>query len=201
MIDSIDNKSVLLHACCGPCAEWPLNVLAGEGLDVAVFFFNPNIHPKFEWERRKTNLKILTQKRGIDLIVDDGYAEDLWMNNAWKDAYESRCHMCYDIRMKKVAIEAKARGFSAFTTTLLVSIYQKHELIVEAANRASAEVGIPFLYRDFREGFRKGQQMAREDGLYRQKYCGCIMSLKESTFKDKIYESFSGSDAATDKVL
>jgi len=201
VIDYTDNKSVLLHACCGPCAEWPLNVLADEGLDLTVFFYNPNIHPKFEWERRKSNLELLTQKKGIDLIVDDGFEEDLWVKSDWKDAYESRCHMCYDIRMKRVAREAKSRGFCAFTTTLLVSIYQKHELIVEAANRASAEVGIPFLYRDFRDGFRKGQQMAREDGLYRQKYCGCILSLEESTFRDEIYGSFSGREAGTDKVL
>jgi hypothetical protein len=201
MIDSIDNKSVLLHACCGPCAEWPLKVLPEEGLSVSVFFFNPNIHPKFEWERRKSNLELLTQNKGIEIIVDYGYEEDLWINNAWKDKYESRCHMCYDIRMKKVAREAKARGFSAFTTTLLVSIYQKHELIVESANRASAEFGIPFLYHDFRDGFRKGQQMAREDNLYRQKYCGCIQSLEESKFKNEIYGSFSGSVAGTDKVL
>lgn len=194
-------KSVLLHACCGPCAEWPLNVLASDGLDLAVYFYNPNIHPMFEWERRKNNLELLTRKKEIDLIVDDGYDEDLWANCIWKDTYESRCHMCYDIRMKKVAGEAKARGFSAFTTTLLVSIFQKHDLIVEAANRASSEVGIPFLYRDFRDGFRKGQQLAREDGLYRQKYCGCIMSLEESTFREEIYGSFSGSDAGTDKVL
>lgn len=201
MTDVINNKSVLLHACCGPCAEWPLNVLTAEGLDLTVLFYNPNIHPKFEWERRRSNLDLLTQKKGIELIVDNEYDEDLWTNSIWKDTYESRCHMCYDIRMKKVAGIAKARGFSAFTTTLLVSIYQQHELIVEAARRASAEVGIPFLYRDFRDGFRKGQQMAREDGLYRQKYCGCILSLEESNYRDEIYGSFSGSDAGTDKVL
>lgn len=200
-MSQINSKSILLHACCGPCAEWPLSVLAEEGLDLAVFFYNPNIHPKFEWERRKNNLELLTRKKGIDLIVDDGYDEDLWGNSGWEDKYESRCHMCYDIRLRRVAAEAKARGFFAFTTTLLVSIYQKHDLIIEAAHRASEEIGIPFLYRDFRDGFRKGQQMAKEDGLYRQKYCGCILSLEESTFRDEIYGSFSGSNAGTDKVL
>lgn len=194
-------ESVLIHACCGPCAEWPLSELSGEGMDLSVLFYNPNIHPKFEWERRKSNLELLTRLRGINLIIDDEYSEDLWTDNAYKGKYESRCHMCYDIRMKRAAIEAKTRGFSAFTTTLLVSIYQKHELIIEAADKASAEAGIPFLYRDFRQGYRKGQQMAKEDGLYRQKYCGCILSLDESVYKDKIYDSFSGRDAGTDKVL
>lgn len=196
-----NNKSILLHTCCGPCAEWPLKVLSGEGLPVTAFYYNPNIHPKFEWQRRKHNLEILTRRRGIDLIVDDEYDEELWTAKDYLRSYESRCHMCYDIRMKKTAQVAKDGGFSAFTTTLLVSIYQQHDLIIEAAKRASAEVGIPFMYRDFREGFRKGQQMAKEDGLYRQKYCGCIISLDESAYKDQIYESFSGRDAATDNVL
>ncbi len=196
-----NGNSILLHACCGPCAEWPLQVLSEEGLPVTVFFYNPNIHPNFEWQRRKDNLEVLTAKRGIDLIVNDEYDEDFWTGKDYLRSYESRCHMCYYIRMKKVARIAKDGGFSAFTTTLLVSIYQQHDLIIDAAQRASAEVGIPFLYRDFRDGFRKGQQMAREDGLYRQKYCGCILSLDESAYKDQIYGSFSGSDATTDNVL
>ena len=104
--------------------------------------------------------------------------------------------MCYDVRMQKVAEEAKSLGFTAFTTTLLVSIYQDHEAVAEAAARASKRVGIDFLYRDFRDGYRKGQEMAKADGLYRQKYCGCILSLEESKFRDKIYAGFSGESAA-----
>jgi hypothetical protein len=98
--------------------------------------------------------------------------------------------MCYDLRMQKVAEEAKANGISAFSTTLLVSIYQNHEEVAEAAERAADRVGVSFVYRDFRDGYRKGQDMAKEDGLYRQKYCGCILSLEESKFRDKIYAGF-----------
>ena len=102
--------------------------------------------------------------------------------------------MCYAMRMDMAAETAAQMGFSAFTTTLLVSIYQDHEAIIKAAQRAAEKHKVQFLYRDFREGFRKGQDMAREDGLYRQKFCGCIFSLEESKFKDKIYRSFEGSD-------
>lgn len=192
---NIDENRLFLHACCGPCAEWPLSVLPQEGYDVTLFYYNPNIHPRFEWQRRLENLQKLGDLRGIELITDDDFREDKWRNADWVGRYESRCHMCYEMRMQKVAEEANSRGFSAFSTTLLVSIYQKHDAVAKAARRASERVGIPFLYRDFREGYRKGQQMAREDGLYRQKYCGCILSLEESEFKDKIYEGFPGNSA------
>ena len=78
---------------------------------------------------------------------------------------------------------AKEHGYEAFTTTLLVSPYQKHDLIVEIANELSKEYDIPFIYQDFREGFRIGQQMARDAGLYMQKYCGCIYSEEERYMK------------------
>ncbi len=188
-----DENRLFLHVCCGPCAEWPLSVLPEEGYDIALFYYNPNIHPRIEWQRRLENVKKLGAMKGIEVISDEEFLENKWQNNEWIDRYESRCHMCYDIRMQKAAEEAKARGYSSFSTTLLVSIYQNHEAVSEAACRASKRVGIPFIYRDFREGYYKGQQMAKEDGLYRQKYCGCILSLDESEFKDKIYAGFPGS--------
>ncbi|MBN1776310.1 MAG: epoxyqueuosine reductase QueH [Clostridiales bacterium] len=184
-----DNR-IFLHACCGPCAEWPLLVLPKEGFDVTLFYYNPNIHPRFEWQRRLANLRKLGTLRGVEVVSEEAYEEQKWRNEEWIGKYESRCHMCYDIRMQKVAEEAKANGFSAFSTTLLVSIYQNHEEVAEAAERAADRVGVSFVYRDFRDGYRKGQDMAKEDGLYRQKYCGCILSLEESKFRDRIYAGF-----------
>lgn len=194
-------KNVLLHACCGPCAEWPLEVFLKEGIQTALLYSNPNIHPKYEWNRRKENIEKLADLRGIELIVNDLYEEEKWLAEAWNPDYQSRCHMCYDIRMNQTAREAKKRGFSAFTSTLLVSIYQNHDAIIEAAERASKSVGIPFMYRDFRDGFRIGQKMAVDDGLYRQKYCGCIYSLNESRFKEKIIQSFPGCEDGTKSVF
>ncbi len=191
-----ENKRLFLHACCGPCAEWPLSVLPEEGFDVTLFYFNPNIHPRFEWHRRLLNLQKLGGLRGVEVIASEDFEEQKWRDAEWVGRYESRCLMCYDVRMQKVAEEAKSLGFTAFTTTLLVSIYQDHEAVAEAAARASKRVGIDFLYRDFRDGYRKGQEMAKADGLYRQKYCGCILSLEESKFRDKIYAGFSGESAA-----
>lgn len=199
----VSNKNLFLHVCCGPCAEWPVTSLMEEEFSITAFFYNPNIHPRFEHERRRENAARLMNLRGIPFLEDDSYMEDVWQSKAWEggNRYPSRCEMCYDIRMKRTAQEAADRGFSAFSTTLLVSPYQDHEALVESAQRAALESGITFVYRDFRPGFREGQNMAREHGLYRQKYCGCILSLEESDFRDKIYQSFEGSAGETRTVL
>jgi predicted adenine nucleotide alpha hydrolase (AANH) superfamily ATPase len=94
-----------------------------------------------------------------------------------KDIGEARCHKCYTLRLEKAAKYAVENGFDAFTTSLLVSPYQKHDLIKELGDHYASEYGVEFIYRDFRPGFRQGQQMAKDMGLYRQKYCGCILSL------------------------
>ena len=99
---------------------------------------------------------------------------------------ENRCgNYCYPVRLAKTAKYAKEHGYDAFSTTLLVSPYQKHELICEIAEKIAKQYDIPFLYRDFRVGFREGQAKAREIGLYMQKYCGCIFS-EEDRYRKKI---------------
>lgn len=196
-----NRKDIFLHVCCGPCAEWPIEVLLDEGFSITSFFYNPNIHPVFEHNRRRDNAAELMKLRGIPFCIDDSYMEDVWLAQSWEGKYPSRCEMCYDIRMKRTAQEAKKLGFTVFTTTLLVSPYQNHEALVDSAQNAAVEAGIAFVYRDFRPGFRDGQTMAKDDGLYRQKYCGCILSLEESTFRDRIYRSFEGSAGETSTVL
>ena len=101
------------------------------------------------------------------------------------DCIPERCvKYCYRARMTQTALEAKRRGFETFSTTLLVSPYQKHEELKRVCEEAAELVGVEFLYRDFRVGFREGQQKARELGLYMQKYCGCIFSEEERYMKE-----------------
>jgi len=192
--DTSGKNDLLLHVCCGPCAQWPVKSLLEEGFTITAFFSNPNIHPLFEQKRRRDNAAMLFHKRGIPFLEDGTYMEEKWLDKEWEGRYSSRCEMCYDIRMISAAQEAKRLGFTAFSTTLLVSPYQNHEAIIAAAQKAAAASGVEFVYRDFRPGFREGQTMAKNDGMYRQKYCGCIFSLEESAFKDKIYKSFDGSE-------
>ena len=96
-----------------------------------------------------------------------------------------RCRYCYESRMDIVAKTAKENGFDTFTTTLLVSPYQKHEMLVEVCENMAKKYGVKFYYKDFREGFREGQEIARELELYMQKYCGCIYS-EEDRYRKQI---------------
>ena len=181
-------ENVLLHACCGPCAEYPLDVLISEeGLRPLLFFYNPNIHPRVEWQRRLENLQKLAELRRLNILVEADYAENEWVNyDPARHGGLSRCQMCYETRLDRTAAKASELGLPAFTTTLLVSPYQDYDELVSQGLAAAARHGVEFLVRDFRPGFRAGQNQAREDGLYRQKYCGCRPSLEQSDFKEKI---------------
>lgn len=165
---------LLLHMCCGPCSIYPVSVFKQEGIDFEGVYYNPNIHPIEEYERRMENVKILSQQRNFKVSYIDGFMQDKWEQFTGED--NERCTMCYTIRIDRVAEYAKANSFDAFTTSLLISPYQKHDLIKSLGERAAQEQGIDFYYRDFRPYFREGQSMAKEAGLYRQKYCGCIIS-------------------------
>ncbi len=180
-----EEKALLLHMCCGPCAEYPLEVLREEGFVVSGYFHNPNIQPQAELDRRLENVRILSEKKNVPLFFVDESEETRWRQFPSQKKAD-HCRYCYFSRMNEAASFAKEQGFEAFTTSLLVSPYQDHELLKEACERASERHEIPFVYRDFRVGYRQGQEMAKADGLYRQRYCGCIYSLGESSFQTKI---------------
>ncbi|HEY5585349.1 MAG TPA: epoxyqueuosine reductase QueH [Ruminiclostridium sp.] len=166
---------LLLHMCCGPCSTYPIQELLKEEFEIQGLFYNPNIHPIEEHARRKESVEKLRYITKIPVIYDDEFRQDEW--EGMKDIGEARCHRCYSLRLEKVASYAAENGYDAFTTTLLVSPYQNHHLIKELGELYASKYGIDFVYRDFRPGFRRGQQMAKEMELYRQKYCGCILSL------------------------
>jgi predicted adenine nucleotide alpha hydrolase (AANH) superfamily ATPase len=114
----------------------------------------------------------------LPLVLVDEYGLRPFVRAVANDI-DARCAYCYDVRMQAVAQYAAEAGFSHFTTTLLISPYQKHELLRESAQRAAEAFGVAFLYRDFRPLFRDGQKKARETGCYMQKYCGCVFSEEE----------------------
>ncbi len=182
--EKIADANVLIHACCGPCLEWPLQQMLAENILPVIYFYNPNIHPAVENQRRLENLERVATTKQLPCISDPLCDPDPWTN--YSSEAGSRCDMCYRVRMTAAAKKTKELGLSSFTTTLLVSPYQDHEAIIAAGQEAGRQFGVEFLARDFRPGFREGQRMAREDGLYRQKYCGCLISLEKSNFKARI---------------
>ena len=167
---------VLMHMCCAPCSIYPVDSLLAGGYRLEGLFYNPNIHPREEYEKRRENVRIYSDIRNLKVNYIDDFRQKEW--ESFDGREPARCTMCYGIRMDKAASYAAANGFDAFTTSLLVSPYQKHDLIKEVSEKYAEKYGIKFLYVDFRPGFRQGQQQARELGLYRQKYCGCIKSLR-----------------------
>lgn len=173
---------VLLHTCCGPCAIYPLEYLRRGGLDVRGYFYNPNIHPHTEFARRRVTLEAYAQNAGFKVIFDDRYNMEEFLRGVVYQE-DQRCRFCYTMRLRKAASLAKDEGFDCFTTTLLVSPYQKHSLLRRIGEAAADEYGIPFYYVDFRPGYRLAVARSKETGMYRQQYCGCIYSEKERYYK------------------
>jgi hypothetical protein len=154
--------------------------LREEGIEPTLYWYNPNIHPYAEYKARRDCLKEYAKLVGVELIIEDAYGLDEFVCNV-ADKLTTRCEdYCYPKRLRKAMEYAKQNGFDTISTTLLYSIYQKHEYIEELMYGLANEIGLDFLYRDFREGWQEGQDTARAIGLYMQKYCGCVFSEEES---------------------
>ena len=178
-------KRILLHTCCAPCSTFVIKKLKDEGYeDITSYWYNINIHPYTEYKQRLETLIEYTKTINVPLVIDYDYGIREF-TKAVIDNIDARCAFCYRSRLERTVKYAKENGYEAFTTTLLVSPYQKHELIIKIAQELAKEYGVEFIYYDFREGFREGQQMARDAGLYMQKYCGCIYS-EEERYEKKI---------------
>ena len=176
--------NILLHMCCGPCSVYPVGCLQKQGHTLTGWFYNPNIHPYKEFRRRLETAGEFAAKAGLTLQVRDDYTLEDFLQRALS-APEERCFSCYTMRLNEAARTAKEGGFDAFTSTLLVSPYQKHELIRQAGEAAEAEFDIPFLYQDFRPGWKEGVAQSIQMELYRQPYCGCIFSERDRYWKPK----------------
>ena len=171
---------LLLHTCCAPCSVYCIKSLREEGIEPTLYWYNPNIHPYAEYKARRDCLKEYAKLVGVELIIEDAYGLDEFVCNV-ADKLTTRCEdYCYPKRLRKAMEYAKQNGFDTISTTLLYSIYQKHEYIEELMYGLANEIGLDFLYRDFREGWQEGQDTARAIGLYVQKYCGCVFSEEES---------------------
>lgn len=169
---------VLLHTCCAPCSIYCVETLKKEEIDITSYWYNPNIHPYKEYEARLNSLIEYNKSINLPLIIEDEYGLRSFCKNVINNV-DNRCGYCYLVRLEKTAKYAKENGFDAFSSTLFISPYQNHELLKKVCESLEKKFDIKFLYRDFRSGFREGQTMAREKGLYMQKYCGCIFSEEE----------------------
>lgn len=181
---------LLMHTCCAPCSVYCIDSLREEGIEPVSYWFNPNIHPYIEYKTRRDTLIEYSKMINLKLILEENYGLRDFCKNVIDDL-DNRCkNYCYRVRMEQTAKYAKENGYDAFTTTLLVSIYQQHDNIIKVCEEMSKKYDIPFLYRDFRIGFRDGQAKARKLGLYMQKYCGCVFS-EEDRYLNKRKDALS----------
>ena len=193
-------RRLLIHACCAPCFTYiekdlrENGILNNEGkreiVDYTACFYNPNIHPKEEYIKRKEAFYDFCKIKEVkNVIIDeyelDGFVKYVTDNVGKGKKYCIRCEYCYYLRLRKVFKYAKENNFDIVSTTLTISPYQNHELIKKVGKNLQEEYGIEFIYVDYREHFREGQKMARGIGIYMQKYCGCIFSTKKDIYYNR----------------
>ncbi len=168
---------MLFHVCCGPCFVAVGEALRDEGHDVAALFYNPNVQPYKEFEARLEAFRRVCEAQGFEAIVDPTYDPERWLAGALEA--EDRCQFCYADRLSRTARQAREDGFEAFTSTLLASPYQEHELARRLGEEAAQAEGVAFLYRDLREHWKESRRRTFELGIHRQRYCGCIFSERD----------------------
>ncbi|MCX7661227.1 MAG: epoxyqueuosine reductase QueH [Candidatus Omnitrophica bacterium] len=170
---------LLLHICCAPCLIWPYEVLKERNFSITGLFYNPNIHPYLEYQRRKEAIINYSKEINFEVVFLDYEIKDFFRETYLKEEGPLRCKVCWNLRLKKTAEFARSRNFDYFSTTLLVSPYQDHLSLIAIGKELEKEYQIKFYAEDFRNGFKKAHQLAKEKGIYCQSYCGCVYSQVE----------------------
>jgi predicted adenine nucleotide alpha hydrolase (AANH) superfamily ATPase len=186
---------ILLHTCCAPCLSGSRIPFEEEGFEITGLWFNPNIQPFTEHERRVQTLQRYLFLDPIGMEFVEGYPQIAFMRKLMNDTLSKsnlcdaqfmdederkrRCRSCYEQRMKRTADEAKKLGYDCFSTTLLLSKHQDHEEIGSVCRKISSENEIEFIYKDLRKNWKDSMERSRQLKLYRQSYCGCIFSEHE----------------------
>jgi predicted adenine nucleotide alpha hydrolase (AANH) superfamily ATPase len=178
---------LLLHICCGPCASAAIPWWRESGGQVVGFFHNPNIHPLLEYRRRLMGARDVADIAGLQLIEDGAYDPEEWFASVAGDE-GSRCSRCIGQRLDRAAQESVVQGCEAFSSTLSISPWQDHVAIQDQGIAAGERHGVEFLYADLRPLYQESRRLSRDWGIYRQKYCGCLVSEWE-----QYRESHSGS--------
>jgi predicted adenine nucleotide alpha hydrolase (AANH) superfamily ATPase len=179
-------KKVLIHSCCAPCAGELMELMMENGIELTIYFYNPNIHPKKEYDIRKEENIRFAEKLGIPFIDADYNVQD-WFHNAKGMEKEPergvRCTMCFDMRFVKTAEYAKNNGFKIITSSLGISRWKNMEQINDCGHKAAGLFeGITYWDYNWRQkgGGARMYEIAKREQFYQQEYCGCIYSLRDS---------------------
>ncbi len=181
-----NEKKVLLHSCCAPCSGPLIEKMHDAGIKLTIFFYNPNIHPKKEYELRKQENIRYAEKLGIP-FVDADYDVIEWFHRAKGMEHEPergiRCTMCFDMRFIRTALYAHEHGFKVFTSSLGISRWKNMDQINDCGTRAAEHYpDVTYWTFNWRKegGAARMYELAKEETFYQQQYCGCIYSLRDS---------------------
>lgn len=192
-------KKLLLHSCCAPCSSYVIEYLS-KYFEITVFYYNPNIYPEEEYEKR-----VEEQTRFIEAFPAN-YPVNFLRGDFEKEKYyetvrgfeemgegSERCFRCYRLRLSETAKMAKKMGADYFTTTLSISPLKHAAKLNEIGEQLALEYGVAYLNSDFkkRDGYKRSVQLSQEYGLYRQEYCGCVYSKREREEQSSVRESKS----------
>lgn len=192
-------KRILLHICCGPCATYTTKRLRAEGWQVTGYWFNPNIHPFSEHEKRREALAQFAAQADLPMLWEEGYLMPAFLRAvAGHERFRERCAICYRLRLEQTARVAAREGHDAFTTTLLISPYQDQKLIRAIGEEGGEKYGVAFYFENFRQGFAEHHRLAEEYGLYKQRYCGCIYSEWEAHDRTACTRTHSTEDVSNE---
>lgn len=178
------DKKVLLHACCAICSGYPISMLTDMGYSVVVYFYNPNIFPREEYQKRLDAEKILCSHFGVDLIEGEYNTNEFYsVVKGYENEPEkgSRCDICFNLRLDRTAQIAKELGINSFTTSIVISPHKNYAQLTQIGCGIAEKYGLNYLAIDFKkkDGFLKTNRISKELGLYRQNYCGCEFSIRK----------------------
>lgn len=185
---------LLLHSCCAPCSTYVLEYLT-QHFDIDVLYYNPNIHPSEEYFKREAEqekfINMVTKVNEINLIKAPYNPKKDYFPKVKGYELEPegglRCNICFELRLDMAAQYAKSRGYDYFTTTLSLSPHKNAQIINEIGEKLEQEYDVKYLYADFKKknGFKRSLELCEQYDVYRQDYCGCVFSLKESQDRKK----------------
>jgi predicted adenine nucleotide alpha hydrolase (AANH) superfamily ATPase len=171
----VTGNKLLLHACCAHCAAYTVGYWRHLGYEVAALWYNPNIHPFTEHEKRREGLVALCGHLGLPLYEEPDYDMPAFLKATSIDP-KTRCEQCFRLRLSRTARRTREMGFDAFSTTLLISPHQKHEILRDSGEEIARDSGVLFLYADLRKSYQESRRLTKPLDIYRQQWCGCLFS-------------------------
>ena len=169
------NGSVMLHCCCAHCSAYSIEYWQRQGYRTSAVWYNPNIHPYSEHKKRLESMRSLVKQLDCPFIEIEGYDVSNYFKTINGDE-AGRCRHCFRLRLQRTAEVALENGFNSFSSSLLISPHQKHELLAEIGSDIAEKTGIEFLYADLRKHYSESRHITKPLDLYRQQYCGCLYS-------------------------